>query len=164
MFHYFADFISSSINSKFLKRNATLPLLINKLPISLCLLYLFYAPVVYVASTLFIQSITFLFQFVLAVILAAANADAVPAADADAVLPYAYAGHPGYAYAGHPGYAYAGHPGYAYAGHPGYAVAHAPVVAAPVQYALPPAREVVNAPVVEQVVEPVEQWGYSIRY
>ena len=93
-----------------------------------------------IPSTLFIQSITFLFQFVLAVILAAANADAVPAADADAVLPYAYAGHPGYA------------------------VAHAPVVAAPVQYALPPAREVVNAPVVEQVVEPVEQWGYSIRY
>ena len=133
-----------------------------------------------IPSTLFIQSITFLFQFVLAVILAAANADAVPAADADAVLPYAYAGHPGYAYAGHPGYAYAGHPGYAYAGHPGYAVAghpgyavaghpgyavaHAPVVAAPVNYALPPAREVVNAPVVEQVVEPVEQWGYSIRY
>jgi len=102
--------------------------------------------------------------FVLAVILAAANADAVPAADADAVLPYAYAGHPGYAYAGHPGYAYAGHPGYAFASHPGYAVAHAPVVAAPVNYALPPAREVVNAPVVEQVVEPVEQWGYSIRY
>ena len=101
-----------------------------------------------IPSTLFIQSITFLFQFVLAVILATANADAVPAADADAVLPYAYAGHPGYAYAGHPGYA----------------VAHAPVVAAPVQYALPPAREVVNAPVVEQVVEPVEQWGYSIRY
>ena len=125
-----------------------------------------------IPSTLFIQSITLLFQFVLAVILAAANADAVPAADADAVLPYAYAGHPGYAYAGHPGYAYAGHPGYAVAGHPGYAVAghpgyavaHAPVVAAPVQYALPPAREVVNAPVVEQVVEPVEQWGYSIRY
>jgi len=95
----------------------------------------------------------------------------VAVASADAVLPagYAYAGHPGYAYAGHPGYAYAGHPGYAVAGHPGYAVAghhiaHAPVVAAPVQYALPPAREVVNAPVVEQVVEPVEQWGYSIRY
>jgi len=87
----------------------------------------------------------------------------VAVASADAVLPagYAYAGHPGYAYAGHPGYAYAGHPGYAYAGHP---IAHAPVVAAPVQYALPPAREVVNAPVVEQVVEPVEQWGYSIRY
>merc|ERR1711863_98467 len=81
----------------------------------------------------------------------------VAVASADAVLPA------GYAYAGHPGYAYAGHPGYAYAGHPGYAVAHAPVVAAPVQYALPPAREVVNAPVVEQVVEPVEQWGYSIR-
>ena len=105
-----------------------------------------------IPSTLFIQSITFLFQFVLAVILATANADAVPAADADAVLPYAYAGHPGYAVAGHPGYAYAGHH-----------IAHAPV-AAPVQYALPAPREVVNAPVVEQVVEPVEQWGYSIRY
>jgi len=97
---------------------------------------------------------------VLAVILAAANADAV--------LPHAYAGHPGYAYAGHPGYAYAGQSGYAVAGHPGYAyaghhIAHAPV-AAPVQYALPAPREVVNAPVVEQVIEPVEQWGYSIRY
>jgi len=86
----------------------------------------------------------------------------VAVASADAVLPagYAYAGHPGYAYAGHPGYAVAGHPGYAVAGHPGYAyaghhLAHAPVVAAPVQYALPPAREVVNAPSLNKSLNPL---------
>merc|ERR1712038_306957 len=76
-------------------------------------------------------------------------------------LPYAYA---------------AGHP-YAYAGAPlNYAapIAAAPIAAAPIaapipapvatQYALPPPREVQEAPLVSQSVEKVEQHGYSIRY
>ena len=44
--------------------------------------------------------------------------------------------------------------------------AAAPVVAAPVatNYALPPTRVTEEAPIVEQVVEPVEQHGYSVRY
>jgi hypothetical protein len=86
---------------------------------------------------------------VLAVVLAAANAAVV--APGYAGLPLGYAGHP---YAA-PAYAH-----HAYA-HP----VAAPVIAPqPVQYVAPPPREVVNAPVVEQTVEPVEQWGYSIRY
>ena len=42
----------------------------------------------------------------------------------------------------------------------------APVLAAPVpaQYAVPAARVIQEAPIVEQVVEPVEQWGYKIKY
>jgi len=55
------------------------------------------------------------------------------------------------------------------------AVAHAApvaVAAAPVglglpeaaTYALPPVRQVAEAPIVEQIVEPVEQWGYKVAY
>ena len=90
-----------------------------------------------------------LFQVVFAVLFAAAQAAVV----APYGLPYAYAGHP----IAHAGYAA---PVAAYA-------APAPVAApipAPVSYALPPAREIETAPVVEQSVEPVEQWGYSVRY
>ncbi len=35
---------------------------------------------------------------------------------------------------------------------------------APVNYALPPPREIQEAPLVAQTVEKVEQHGYSIRY
>jgi len=31
-------------------------------------------------------------------------------------------------------------------------------------YALPPVRQVQEAPIVEQIVEPVEQWGYKVAY
>merc|ERR1712112_2889 len=31
-------------------------------------------------------------------------------------------------------------------------------------YALPPVRAVAEAPIVEHVVEPVEQWGYKVAY
>merc|ERR1719298_280968 len=31
-------------------------------------------------------------------------------------------------------------------------------------YALPPVRQVQEAPIVEQFVEPVEQWGYKVAY
>ena len=45
------------------------------------------------------------------------------------------------------------------------AVAAAPVVApAASAYALPPTQIVNEAPIVEQVVEPVEQWGYKVAY
>merc|ERR1711863_78783 len=56
---------------------------------------------------------------------------------------------------------------HAYAAGIPYAHLHAaPVVApvAPVQYAVPPPREIQLAPAVAQTVEPVEQHGYSIRY
>ena len=85
--------------------------------------------------------IQFKLQFVLAAVLAVANSAVV------------YSGLP------HAG-AYAGALPYAHAGYYG-APLHAPVA---VNYALPPAREVQEAPIVEQTVEPVEQHGYSIRY
>merc|ERR1712123_500778 len=94
-------------------------------------------------------------------------------ASAAAQLPYAgYAGHAGFAAP----YPYAAH-GIAPA-----AYAHADPVAplayaAPVAvahaglglpearaYALPPVRQVAEAPIVEQIVEPVEQWGYKVAY
>jgi len=31
-------------------------------------------------------------------------------------------------------------------------------------YALPPPRQIQEAPIVEQYVEPVEQWGYKVAY
>jgi hypothetical protein len=31
-------------------------------------------------------------------------------------------------------------------------------------YALPPVRQIQEAPIVEQIVEPVEQWGYKVAY
>lgn len=74
----------------------------------------------------------------------------------------------GYGYAGpvaHAGlpypYAAAGLP---YAGGLPYAAAPAAYAPVPVNYALPPVREVAEAPLVSQTVEKVEQHGYSIRY
>merc|ERR1712029_893231 len=88
---------------------------------------------------------------VLAVVLVAASAQVLPAGYA----PYPYAAG---AYAA--GALPVAHAGLAYP----YA-AGVPVPApAPVQYALPPPREVVEAPIVSQTVEKVEQHGYSIRY
>merc|ERR1712088_735570 len=44
--------------------------------------------------------------------------------------------------------------------------AAAPVIAAPVanRYAVPAPRVLQEAPIVEKIVEPVEQWGYKIKY
>merc|ERR1711997_684944 len=55
------------------------------------------------------------------------------------------------------------------AGYAGLPVGYAGLPAAnpapvPVNYALPPVREVEGAPIVSQTVEKVEQHGYSIRY
>merc|ERR1711956_132350 len=93
-----------------------------------------------------------------------------------AVVPAGYAGLPaGYAglpasYAGLPaGYAglpagYAGLPaGYAGIPYP-YAAPAAIPAPVPVNYALPPVREVEGAHIVSQTVEKGEQHGYSIRY
>ena len=123
-----------------------------------------------------------MFQIVLTVVLVAASAQE-QARDGKflAGLPVGYAGLPA-GYAGLPaGYAglpagYAGLP----AGYAGLPVAHAGAYAAgipypyaapaaipapaPVNYALPPVREVEGAPIVSQTVEKVEQHGYSIRY
>ena len=54
----------------------------------------------------------------------------------------------------------------------GYAAAPAPVaipstglgLPEAATYALPPVRQVAEAPIVEQIVEPVEQWGYKVAY
>jgi hypothetical protein len=104
---------------------------------------------------------------------------AAVAAEADPVVAYAHglgyghgyaniAGYPYGAYGAHLG-GYAAAPLGAYAAgpiaHPAPLVAAAPV--APIAahaYALPPVRTIENAPVVETVVEPVEQWGYKIAY
>merc|ERR1712021_255196 len=87
-------------------------------------------------------------------------------------LPAGYAGLPA-GYAGLPaGYAgllagYAGLPA-APAGYAGipcpYAAPAAIPAPVPVNYALPPVREVEGAPIVSQTVEKVEQHGCSIRY
>merc|ERR1712037_118935 len=86
-----------------------------------------------------------------------------------AALPAGYAGLPvGYAglpagYAGLPA-GYAGLPaGYAGLPYP-YAAPAAIPAPVPVNYALPPVREVEGAPIVSQTSEKVEQHGYSIRY
>merc|ERR1711971_458130 len=101
---------------------------------------------------------------VLAVVLVAASAQE-EARDARllAGLPVGYVGLPA-GYAGLPA-GYAGLP----AGYAGLPAAHAAIPAAipapvPVNYALPPVREVEGAPIVSQTVEKVEQHGYSIRY
>lgn len=61
---------------------------------------------------------------------------------------------------------YAAAPAYAavpaYAAAPAYAYAAAHHVAT--NYALPPVQTIAEAPIVEQVVEPVEQWGYKVAY
>merc|ERR1712072_787799 len=86
----------------------------------------------------------------------------------------------GHAYAGFAGAyptAYAGYAAPAYAAAPVAPVAHAvpaPYVGTPVAHGLglpeaatyvaPPVRAVAEAPIVEHVVEPVEQWGYKVAY
>merc|ERR1712106_140662 len=72
-------------------------------------------------------------------------------------------------------YPYAAH-GIAPAAYAGLAApVAAPLAAAPIAhaglglpeartYALPPVRQVAEAPIVEQIVEPVEQWGYKVAY
>merc|ERR1711981_359620 len=106
--------------------------------------------------------------FVLAAVLAAATAEGY--------YPAGYAGYGGLGYAGLGGLygGYGGYPGY---GAYGYAAgayaapyAHAPIAAAPIaapiatNYAVPAPRVLQEAPIVEQVVEPVEQWGYKVKY
>jgi len=89
----------------------------------------------------------------------------------------AYNGYAGYAAP----YAYAAHgiapAAYAAAAPVAVAAAPAAYAAAPVAvahaglglpeartYALPAVRQVQEAPIVEQIVEPVEQWGYKVAY
>jgi len=106
------------------------------------------------------------------------------AAEADPVYAYANGLHYGAAYANLPlNYAAGVLPGYAgniY--HPSAITAGAPaaLAAAPATvvnaydahahahvagaYALPAARTIHEAPIVEQTVEPVEQWGYKVAY
>merc|ERR1719348_2672734 len=116
---------------------------------------------------------------VLACIVASVAAEAYPVYAAHHVAP-AYATYAAAPVAAHATYAaapIAAHATYAAAApvaHATYAaaapviapaVAAAPVVApAASAYALPPTQIVNEAPIVEQVVEPVEQWGYKVAY
>jgi len=105
---------------------------------------------------------------------------------------YGYGSYGGYGHGGYGGYGHYGkrsaeaEPGYGgYAGniyHPSAITAGAPaaLAAAPATvvnaydahahahvagaYALPAARTIHEAPIVEQTVEPVEQWGYKVAY
>merc|ERR1711970_1376693 len=91
------------------------------------------------------------------VVLALAVASA--AAEADPQVAYANGLAYGHAYAGFAApYPYAAH-GIAAA-----PLAAAPVAAAPVAYAHPAPVAVAQAPIVETIVEPVEQWGYKVAY
>merc|ERR1712223_2206765 len=110
--------------------------------------------------------------FVLAAVLAAATAEGY--------YPAGYAGYGGLGYAGLGGLygGYGGYPGYGAYGYAGaYAapiaaapLAAAPIAAAPIaapiatNYAVPAPRVLQEAPIVEQIVEPVEQWGYKVKY
>merc|ERR1712165_445719 len=114
------------------------------------------------------KSFTMYKLFVIAAVLATAAAEGF--------YPAGYAGYGGLYPAGYAGaygaYGYAGAvaaPAYAAPAYAAPAVA-APVVAAPVvapapaTYAVPAPRVVQEAPIVEKIVEPVEQWGYKIKY
>jgi len=108
--------------------------------------------------------------FVIAAVLATATAEGF--------YPAGYAGYGGLYPAGLAGLGgYGGYGAYGYAGAlaaPAYAapavaapvLAAAPAVVAPapVNYAVPAPRVLEEAPIVEKIVEPVEQWGYKIKY
>jgi len=102
--------------------------------------------------------------FVIAAVLATATAEGF--------YPAGYAGYGGLYPAGLAGLGgYGGYGAYGYAGAlaaPAYAapLAAAPAVVAPapVNYAVPAPRVLQEAPIVEKIVEPVEQWGYKIKY
>merc|ERR1711997_270163 len=98
--------------------------------------------------------------FVFAAVLAAATAEGY--------YPAGYAGYGGLYPAGLAGaygaYGYAAAP-IAAAAYAAPAVAAPAVVApAPARYAVPAPRVIEEAPIVEKIVEPVEQWGYKIKY
>ena len=93
-------------------------------------------------------------------------AGAIPAAAAyhGAVLPAAA---PVAAYAAAPAYTLPAAYAHAAPLAPAAYAAAAPVIAAAPAasaYALPPVQTYNEAPIVEQIVEPVEQWGYKVAY
>merc|ERR1712124_73516 len=113
----------------------------------------------------------------------AAIAAAVASANAEGYYPAGYAGYGGLYPAGLAGaygaYGYGlaapalahGYAGYAAAPIAAAPIAAAPAVAAPAvvapapaRYAVPAPRVIEEAPIVEKIVEPVEQWGYKIKY
>ena len=100
------------------------------------------------------------------VVLALASAAAQAQVLLNGALPYPYAAG---AYAAAPA-AVAAAPVAAAPAHVTYAhnvpaaVSHSLGLPEAATYAVPAPRQIVNAPVVEQVVEPVEQWGYKVAY
>merc|ERR1711981_1131694 len=96
--------------------------------------------------------------FVIAAVLATAAAEGF--------YPAGYAGYGGLYPAGLAGLPYgAGYAGaYGAYGYAGALAAPAVVAPAPATYAVPAPRVVQEAPIVEKIVEPVEQWGYKIKY
>lgn len=107
--------------------------------------------------------------FVIAAVLATATAEGFyPAGYAGfgGLYPGGLAGLHG-GYGGYGAYGYAGAlAAPAYAAHVAAPVVAAPAVVAPapVNYAVPAPRVLQEAPIVEKIVEPVEQWGYKIKY
>ena len=94
------------------------------------------------------------------VVLALASAAAQAQVLLNGGLPYPYAA----GYAAAPA-AYAAAPAQvAYAHNVPAPVSHSLGLPEAATYVAPPVRQVAHAPVVEQVVEPVEQWGYKVAY
>ena len=94
------------------------------------------------------------------VVLALASAAAQAQVLLNGGLPYPYAA----GYAAAPA-AYAAVPAQvAYAHNVPAPVSHSLGLPEAATYVAPPVRQVAHAPVVEQVVEPVEQWGYKVAY
>ena len=94
------------------------------------------------------------------VVLALASAAAQAQVLLNGALPYPYAA----GYAAAPA-AYAAAPAQvAYAHNVPAPVSHSLGLPEAATYVAPPVRQVAHAPVVEQVVEPVEQWGYKVAY
>ena len=97
-----------------------------------------------------------LFQVVLALASAAAQAQVL----LNGALPYPYAA----GYAAAPAVAAAPVAPVAYAHNVPAAVSHSLGLPEAATYGVPAARQIQEAPIVETIVEPVEQWGYKVAY
>ena len=102
------------------------------------------------------------------VVIALASAAAQAQVLLNGALPYPYAAGVAAApaaYAAAPVAPVAAAPAHvAYAHNVPAAVSHSLGLPEAATYVAPPVRQVAEAPIVEQVVEPVEQWGYKVAY
>jgi len=99
------------------------------------------------------------------VVLALASAAAQAQVLLNGALPYPYAAAGVAAPAAYAAAPVAAAPAHvAYAHNVPAAVSHSLGLPEAATYVAPPPRQVAEAPIVEQVVEPVEQWGYKVAY